>query len=369
MRARDVVVELYRRGYGILSIARLTGLSYGRVWWHLDEAGVRTGEPPDVRATRWTEERRRYRRARWRRRAHVMLIGCALVAYVVVGFGIYLSFPTATGARPDRVPGPGEHVAAFDLSLHIGADGVVAVREAFDYDFGHRPARSFDRRILDAFDRYAKGRSITGVRLRGPAGARTRVGRYAESGVLGDRYLVAFFDAPTGTRGWTGRKRFSIAYVLRTPGISGETFDYDAVGEDWPGGIRRFTATVTSDVRVAELHCGVDVGDLDCGRATQLGPRRARVAKAPVPAGRDVTIVGRFPDRRVEGYSSGAQLLRPAVYWLLPMGALTILPLMVLVIIAVKRHERYGAGDLESPDVEFSADGNDPSSAGGVGSY
>lgn len=369
MRARDVV-ELYRRGYGVLSIARLTGLSYGLVVRWLDEAGARTGEPPDVRATRWTEERTRRRRARWRRRAYATLIACGLVAYVVSGFALYLSLPAATGTRPDRVPGPGEHVAAFDLALRIAADGVVTVRERIDYDFGRRPARSFDRRILDAFDRYATGRGIVDVRLHGPAGARTRVGRYAERGVLGDRYLVASFTAPVGSRGWTGTKRFDLTYVLRTPGISGEMFDYDAVGEDWPGGVRRFTATVTSEVRVAEVHCGVEVGDLGCGRATQLGPRRARIAKAPVPAHRGITLVGRFPDRQVDGYSSGTQYLRAAAYWLLPMGALTVLPLMAMVVIGVSWHERYGSGDLEAPDVEFGADGGgDPSSAGGVGSY
>jgi uncharacterized membrane protein YgcG len=211
----------------------------------------------------------------------LLLTTLAVLAWLTAAGG------TATGA----VVQGGERITAFVIRADVRADGVVAVTETIEYDFGGAQRHGIERELVlrePADDERDRVYELGQVAVTSPTGAPSEVQL-----VDGDAGTTIRIGDPDRTV--TGRQTYELAYTLT--GLMNAFDDHDelfweATGTGWRVPLSDVTVTVTTpgDLRRTACYAGDPSSRSPCGSAV-ADDSAATFAQSTLAPGEGLTVV------------------------------------------------------------------------------
>lgn len=191
----------------------------------------------------------------------------------------------------------GERITAYDISLTVGEDGLLVVREEITYDFGMAARRGIRRFIPDRVrydDRFDRRYPIDVRGVETSPGTPDQTAVSTEGG-----YTVIRIGDPNQTI--TGEHRYTITYAV-DGALNGfpdhDELFWNVVGDQWDVPIERATVTVAMPADITDVACfaGPVRSSLPCATsnaegaianftATNLAPRDAMTVVVGIPTG------------------------------------------------------------------------------------
>jgi hypothetical protein len=199
-------------------------------------------------------------------------------------------------APPVAAADAGESIGSYDVSLKVGLDGTLHVREQISYDFGTNDKHGIIRTIpttLHYDDTYDRIYRLDHISVSSPTGAPTRTEIQTGS--------TTVIRVGNPDRTVHGRQRYVMSYDVEGALNSfpdHEELYWNAIGDEWAVPIATATATVETPADVTKAACfaGPAGSSLPCAsalpsghtavfRQLEMGPNQAFTVVAALPPG------------------------------------------------------------------------------------